>query len=171
MIELDNIYNMDCLDKWADVNGFEGKYKVSRNGDIFSIKSNKILKPILSNGYLKIMLGRKMYRIHRLVAFAYIPNPQNYTCINHKNGDKKDNRVENLEWCNHTMNLIHAYRNGLNKNERPVERLLNDKVMASYRSAKEAEKDGFQCRLIAKCCKGKRKHHGGFEWRYADRIR
>ena len=167
-IELDRIYNMDCLDKWADVKGFEGLYKVNRNGNIYSLKSNKVLKPILSNGYLKVMFGRRMYRIHRLVAIAYIPNPHNYPCINHKNGDKTDNRVENLEWCDYTMNLIHAYRQGLNKNERPVERLLNGDVVQRYRSATEAEKDCFQSRLIAKCCKGKRKHHGGYEWKYAN---
>jgi hypothetical protein len=65
------------------------------------------------------------------------------------------------------MNLVHAYRNGLNTNERPVERLLDGTVVEHYRSAAEAEKEGFQRRLIAKCCNGKRKHHGGFEWRYA----
>lgn len=165
-IELDSIYNMDCLE-WRDVNGFEGAYKVSNTGLVYSCKTKRVLKPLVINGYNRVMFGRKTFRIHRLVAIAFIPNPQNYTCINHKNGNKQDNRVENLEWCNHSMNLVHAYRNGLNKNERPVERLLDGKVVEHYRSAAEAEKEGFQRRLIAKCCNGKRKHHGGFEWRYA----
>ena len=168
-MQLDKIYNMDCLDSWADIQGFEGQYKISKKGDVYSLKTNKLLKPILSNGYLKVMFGRKMYRIHRLVAMAFIQNPCGYNCINHINGIKTDNRVENLEWCNHTMNLIHAYRNGLNRSERPVECLLNNKVVKHYRSASEAEEnDGFQRRLIAKCCKGKRKYHGGYEWKYAD---
>ena len=157
---------MDCLE-WRDVVGFEGEYKVSDTGLVYSNKTNKVLKPLISNGYCKIMFGRKTYRIHRLVAKAFIPNPNNYTCINHKNGNKKDNRIENLEWCNHSMNLIHAYQNELNRNEKPVERLYNGKVVEIYRSAAEAERKGFQRRLIAKCCKGKRKSHGGYEWKYA----
>ena len=167
-MEIDKIYNMDCLDIWADIQGFEGKYKISNKGDVYSFKTKKLLKPILSNGYLKVMFGRKMYRIHRLVAKAFISNPNNYSCINHKNGNKQDNRVENLEWCDHSMNLVHAYQNRLNKSERPVERLFNGKVVEHYRSAAEAERKGFQRRLIAKCCNGKRKHHGGYEWKYAD---
>lgn len=156
---------------WKDIAGYEGKYKVSNYGNIYSVKSNRTLLPLRTlNGYLSIMFGRKTYSIHRIVATTFLPNPNNYKCVNHKNGNKTDNRVENLEWCNHTMNLIHAYRNGLNRREKPVECLLNGNIVKRYRSAAEAEeKDGFQCRLIVKCCKGERKHHGGYEWRYENK--
>lgn len=164
-------YN-EALENFVDIQGYEGFYKINTSGDVLSVRSGKLLKAGKNKqGYMNVVLSKdgkaKTHKVHRLVALAFIPNPNNYPFINHKDENKTNNRVENLEWCNHSMNLVHAYRNGLNKNERPVERLLDGKVVEHYRSAAEAEKEGFQRRLIAKCCKGKRKHHGGFEWRYA----
>lgn len=155
---------------WKDIAGYEGKYKVSNYGNIYSVKRNRTLLPLRAlNGYLLIMFGRTTYSIHRIVATTFLPNPNNYKCVNHKNGNKKDNRVENLEWCNYTMNIIHAYRNGLNRREKPVECLLNGNMVKRYRSAREAEKDGFLNQLIAKCCLGKRKSHKGYEWKYSEK--
>lgn len=83
-------------------------------------KVNKIRKPVKTKqGYMRIgiKLNNKArdYLVHRLVAQAFIPNPKNKRFINHKNGNKDDNRVDNLEWCTHKENMQHAVRNGLSK--------------------------------------------------------
>lgn len=96
---------------WRDIKGYEGLYQVSNLGRIKSLKfkSEKILSPgIISGGYYAINLYknniRKQYRIHRLVAEAFIPNPENYPIINHKSEIKTENFVENLEWCSYKYN-------------------------------------------------------------------
>lgn len=116
---------------WKSINGFTG-YSVSNKGRIRSegrMVSNGtgyhkskpiILKPnVLAKGYFQVTLNsevdKKSFQVHRLVALAFIPNPKAYNQINHINGIKADNRIENLEWCNNSMNQIHAYRIGLQK--------------------------------------------------------
>ncbi len=84
----------------------------------YSVRSSQILKPTYSFGYQYVGIQYlngviKRERVHRLVAQAFIPNPNGYPYVNHKNGRKADNRVENLEWCNGSQNAIHAYSNGL----------------------------------------------------------
>ena len=99
---------------WKDVVGFNGKYRVSDSGEVMSFarsNSGKILKPVKSKttGYLHINLGRN-YRttVHRLVAEAFIPNPDNLPCVNHKDENKLNNNVDNLEWASYQYNLAYS---------------------------------------------------------------
>lgn len=98
-----------------DVIGYEGYYKVSDDGKIWSCRSNKFLKPKLSKaGYYRVSLSVngecKICSIHRLVALAFIPNPMGKQTVNHKNEIKTDNRVKNLEWATNYEQNIHGTR-------------------------------------------------------------
>lgn len=105
---------------WKDVKGYEGLYQVSNIGKVKSLHYNK--EKILADrfdkkGYLSVRLFKngksKIFKTHRLVAQAFIPNPINKEQVNHINGVKSDNRVENLEWCTNYENCVHAHLNGL----------------------------------------------------------
>ena len=101
---------------WKDIEGYEGLYQISNFGKVFSFKSNKILKPFNDKkGYLKIELRkenrRKIYFLHRLVAMCFIENKNNLPYVNHKDENKHNNRVENLEWCTCKYNNNYGTRN------------------------------------------------------------
>ena len=112
---------------WQDIKGYEGLYQISNLGRVKSfrrfnghhyISREKILTP-QKNKYLTVRLAdgnkTKQYQVHRLVAETFIPNPFNKVYVNHINGNKKDNMVNNLEWCTPKENTIHAYKNNLIK--------------------------------------------------------
>ncbi len=123
---------------WKDVAGYEGVYQVSNLGRVKSLdrtiphnkygsvrRNGKILKPFIDTyGYLKVRLcndgtGRNEF-VHRLVALAFIPNPQNKETVNHINGNKHDNTVANLEWNTQAENVKHAHRMGLIRKRKRV---------------------------------------------------
>ena len=103
---------------WGQVKGFNDRYEVSNKGVVRNKETLKVLKPQINRyGYLQVNLyygghkTRKMITVHKLVATAFIPNPNNYPCINHKNEDKTDNMVENLEWCTVAYNNSYGGHN------------------------------------------------------------
>lgn len=105
-------------ENWKDIKDYEGYYQVSNFGNIKSLRNNKILKKSLdSRGYNHFITSlnnkSKLFKIHRLVALHFIPNPENKNQVNHINGIKTDNTVENLEWVTAKENIQHALNNGL----------------------------------------------------------
>lgn len=110
-------------EEWVAVSGYEGRYEVSSCGRVRSIAqpgtqlSGKILAPIKTHGYLYVTLckdkTKKRFAIHRLVAVAFIQNPNNKPTVNHKDGNKSNNKVKNLEWVTSSENNKHAFAKGL----------------------------------------------------------
>ena len=168
---------------FKDIESYEGVYQISNLGRIksyFKNEEGKILKSCIhTQGYEMVNLYgdiKKMGFIHRLVAKAFIPNPQNKKEVNHINGIKNDNRLENLEWATRSENELHAHKTGLKKESRgkdnalsiPVVQLtLDNVIVANYAGASEAARQiGGHQSDISSCCKGKRKTSLGFKWQY-----
>lgn len=131
------------------------KYKVSNYGRVFSEKSGDVLKLVTHHkGYLKTQIyymGKtKGFFVHRLVALAFIENPNDYSQVNHINGIKSDNSVGNLEWCSQSMNMKHARTNGLMNSPKGEDhyfaRLKNEDVL----SIRKLFKEGHTRRMLAK---------------------
>lgn len=98
------------------IRGYEGRYAVSEDGRVWSYRRGHWLKPSLKKGYPFVCLSNgpeiRQFTVHRLVAMAFIPNPDGLPQINHKNSDRQDNRVINLEWCTASYNKQHSWDNG-----------------------------------------------------------
>ena len=165
------------MEIWKDIKDYEGLYQVSNLGRVKSLKygKEKILKSCkLNNGYLIVNLHKegkqKHYYIHRLVATAFIPNPDNLSQVNHINEDKTDNRVENLEWCDNKYNINYGTRNERigKTNSIPILQFdLDGEFVKKWDSIMQVERElGFDNSGICMCCKGKRKSAYGYKWRY-----
>lgn len=125
-----------------DIEGFEGLYQISNIGRVYSIRNDKFLKPTVA-GKSKDRLYVKLYRekvqytliLSRLVAKAFIPNPDNLATVNHIDGNTYNNRVENLEWLSNADNIRHAYRTGLQKSGhlRSTAKYTKEDVLNMYR--------------------------------------
>ena len=184
---------------WRDVPGLEGFYSVSSFGSVYSIRSGKTLKQKNSSGYKRVCLSvcgkRKDVLVHRLVALAFIDNPEKKPTVNHINENKCDNRVENLEWATHREQNVHGtrlerarantdykarnidysvvaakhnYKSMGEKFSRPVAKFSQDgNFIESYKSLREASKrTEVNMGHLSECLSGKRKSAGGYLWRY-----
>lgn len=169
------------IEYWTAVVGFEGLYEVSSFGRIRSIgqgigckPNGGILTPRFNNdGYLQIHLRKngKDYslKIHRIVAQAFIPNPHNLPCVNHKDEDKTNNSVENLEWCDRSYNVNYGSRNSkvAIKLRKRVHQFEGDELVGIYDSASLAAKFlGLNGNTIKRTCQGHQKTYKGYRWTY-----
>lgn len=163
---------------WKDIVGYEGLYQVSDFGRVKSMprwgttKEEKTLKQYKNRyGYMYVCLYKnskpKKYTVHTLVAKAFIPNPENKPEVNHKKGNKADNRASELEWATKSENKKHSYK-VLNE-KHYTKQVICIETGKMYNSLLEASKEcGCQKTHISDCCRGRRNTTGGYHWKYKD---
>ena len=177
----------DLLEQWRDVKGYEGQYEISSWGNVraYPTKTWKYTRfPKTTkdkDGYARLCLYKKNHRkgflIHRLIAEAFIPNPDNLPCINHKDENPRNNSVYNLEWCTRAYN--NRYGTGPERVSQTLKRLgLNNRPVICmetgerFKSATEAAStlDHGNSSIIIGCCRGRRNTHKGYHWKYAEVV-
>lgn len=184
------------MEKWKDIKNYEGLYQVSNLGNIRSLdhirkngenkvclSKGKILKPgILNTGYSFVVLSKngktKGYKVHRLVAETFLKNEKNYKCVNHKDENKQNNNVENLEWCSYLYNNNYGTKKErlkTSQQKRAGKKVnqydLNNNFIKEWNCFMDIErhlkKKGANA-VINACCRGKLKTAYGFRWEYAN---
>ena len=161
---------------WKDIKDYEGHYQVSNLSRVKSIKFGKerILKPVTDrHGYLIVGLWKnnkqKIYKVHRLVAEAFIPNPYNLPQVNHKDENPLNNNVNNLEWCNSKYNCnfgTRIERISKRRSKTVLQYDLEGNFIREWKSTAECGRNGFNQRAVSACCLGKLKKHKDSIWRY-----
>ena len=167
---------------WKEIPDTDGKYLISTDGEVMAIsrrvkfgnvfrwtKTNIRTARKKENGYLELEILGKHHYIHRLVAEAFIPNPYNFPCINHKDENKENNSVENLEWCDYSYNTNYGTRTKRAKEKQFGDRfvVINLDTGEVYKTPKDASRaTGIHNDSISRVCKGKSKTAGGYRWRY-----
>ena len=173
------------MENLKEIGGFPG-YCVDNTGNVFSVKIDVMLKPWKINGYNAVGLYRSgkryVFLVHRLVAAAFIPNPDNKPCVDHIDGDRTNNHADNLRWVTYLENNnnpitkkrlsennaknMQGKKGVLHPNSKPVKMMKNGICLKTYQSIHLAKKDGFNDTLIIRCCKGRMKKHKGYNWEY-----
>ena len=157
-------------------------YGVNECGKVININKNRLIKPVLNGeGYLLFNAGRKVkLTVHGEVAKIFVPNPNNYPVVNHKDGNKQNNHYSNLAWVTHSENSQHAYDTGLHTapwigkfgkdhvTSKPVIQLgMNGEFVREWECARQAEREaGFHNGRISDVCNGKFHSHKGFLFKF-----
>ena len=183
----------DRLEIWKDIKDYENLYQGSNWGRVKSLDrwvkdtngslrfyKGRILKPGTNTcGYLQVSLYKngkeKIFYVHRLVAEAFIPNPNNLPEVNHRDENKQNNSVENLEWCDRLYNVRYGtgierqkkkQLNNIKTSKTVVQYTLDGKFIREWKSTAECGRNGYNQRHVSECCKGKIKKHKNFIWKY-----
>ena len=201
---------MDMKKEWKEIKGYEGKYIVSNYGEVISLprlKQNNSKKQYVepkelskhissTNGYVYVLLcgkGKcKNVRLHKLVAEAFIPNPEHKEQVNHIDGNKRNNCVNNLEWCTQDENMAHSYKIGLRDKSKMAENMRQlgrnskgkqghhirnilqidketNKVLREWRCILDASKElNISNTSIQNACTKRSKTAGGYKWKYKE---
>lgn len=179
------------IEVWKPIINYEGQYEISSFGRVkslprtngtFRLSKEKMLHIKLNRGYSYVTLCKnnklRTFTVHRLVAVAFIPNQDNKAEINHKNGIKTDNRIENLEWATSSENKIHRIEvlkiyNKKGKEDKRSKIILqtkNNEIIGMYYGFREAQnKTGIDNASIWRCCNNKQNTAGGYCWKYGEK--
>lgn len=172
---------MNTQEIWKSVRGYESFYKVSNLGRVMALPNHRHPKPIILKpqingkaGYYLVFLQHKGiskgFLVHRLVAEAFIPNPDGYKEVNHRDENKANNSADNLEWCSRKYNVNYGNRNAriTGRKGYKVFQYTKDMVfIRSYPSTRAVERELGYCQpFISKCCRGKVKDAYGYIWSY-----
>lgn len=178
-------------EEWKDIPGYEGFYKASSLGRVISLHrviirktgAQQTMQPILirsndgSSGYHYITLckygHKKKLPIHRVIAFAFLDNPDNKPIIDHINGNKEDNRVSNLRWATYSENMknentVQKFRLTFSEKGRSVVQLKDNKLIRIYQYSSETKHYGFVPSNVRKACNHIYSQHKGYQWMYID---
>lgn len=169
------------VEQWKSIQGYDGEYSISSYGRVKSFKRNEpvILRQSRNQrGYKQVALNSKTTKVHRLVAEAFIPNPENKLQVNHKDSDKTNNHVDNLEWMTNLENFTHSVDNGTRSyvgmvnHNKAIEKsvgqytLDGEFIMEHQNAYKAAESVGVTREAVRKVCIGKHKSCKGFLWKF-----
>lgn len=169
---------------WKDIDGYVGLYQVSSLGRVKNVRFNRFLNDNREYGYARVELFKdgkgKHHSIHRLVATAFVPNPHNLPCVNHKDENKRNNRADNLEWCSHSYNNCYGTRlervskanTGVKKdmsmrNKKVLQYSTDGTFIKEWESITSiGDEYGFSLGNISQCCNGKYKTANGYIWKF-----
>src|SRR6186713_3302461 len=173
------------MENWKDIDGMEGLYMASSEGRIKSLRSGVIMKPRKNRtGYLRVNISidgnHKTHALHKLICLAFHTRIEGKEQINHKDGNKENNRPENLEWCNQSENIRHAVDTGLKPKECPWLHIkgsgnwhnkkvlfVNGENVTAFESVEMcAEALNLKSRSVARVCRGERQTYKGLTFKY-----
>ena len=164
---------IENMEIWKDIKGYEGLYQVSNLGRVKSLKfgKEKILRLIIDKKkYIHVNFWKnkksKTFLVHRLVAMAFLPNPQNLPVVNHKDENPSNNNVDNLEFCDQKYNCNYGTRN--DRISKKINQFsLDGNFIRSWSSMTQIKRElRIDQASISKCCTGKLKSAGKFVWKY-----
>lgn len=171
------------METWREIPNTNGEYQASSNGRIMTTKSGRILTPVVDDcGYERVCLfkadRRKRHKVHRLIAMTFLPNPFSKSQVNHKDGNKRNNNVENLEWATNKENMRHSRENGLHDGHKKYCESKRKRIVAIHmKSGREivfdsilSAKRTIGSNHIQDVLSGKRREAKGYTFRYAKEV-